>query len=101
MCLFGLLCSDDGVVDLESSNNISEMNKNDWQPMDAAPKDGRTILVWRRGKCDLAHWDDNRYAKHPKPFWGSYGIWGSTSDRGTPPAAWQPLPEPPLDLPGK
>jgi hypothetical protein len=65
-----------------------------WLPMATAPQDGTKIIVWRRGRVSLAHWDDDRHARKPRPFWNESGAWGKSDNRQTPPVAWQPTPAP-------
>jgi hypothetical protein len=65
-----------------------------WLPMNAAPKDGDYVLVSWRGKCEMARWDDDRYSKHPKPFWFIVGPWGKLTMRQYSPDGWMLLPEP-------
>ena len=66
-----------------------------WQTMETAPKDGKSIIVWRRNQVLMAHWNDDKYAKNPRPFWGSFDPWGNTDNRATPPTHWMSLPDPP------
>lgn len=65
-----------------------------WRPIESAPKDQK-ILVWARGYHWVAGWDDDRYAKKPRPFWDYSNLWGKTGCRETPPTHWMPLPDPP------
>ncbi len=72
-----------------------------WQPIETAPKDKSLILVYRPaalkwGQIDIATWDDDRYAKKPRPYWRSIiRIMGKLDMRAWEPTHWQPLPEPP------
>ncbi|MDB5656127.1 MAG: hypothetical protein JWQ94_3740 [Tardiphaga sp.] len=59
-----------------------------WQPIETAPKDGSTVLVWRpsEGEHYLAHvgvdfWSDKSWYR---------------SRRSQQPTHWQPLPAPPI-----
>ena len=63
-----------------------------WFGIDSAPKDGTRILVAHRGRHQIAQWDDDKYARKPKPFWRTTGPWGVTADRANPPTVWAPLP---------
>ena len=72
-----------------------------WEPIETAPKDGTTILVWSQlygGVAVLAYWDSDKYAKTPKPFWAtsSQRYVGKTAERKFPPTHWRPLPPPPV-----
>lgn len=71
----------------------------EWQPIETAPKDGKYVLVWP-GRCtgiacDIARWEDDKYAKSPRPFWARIGFSTKTGDRVNSPTHWQPLPPPP------
>lgn len=68
----------------------------EWQPIETAPKDGTSILVWRRNQVLVAHWDIDKYAKTPRPYWGAFDVWNKTSNRLTPPTHWMPMPRPPV-----
>lgn len=70
-----------------------------WQPIETAPKDGRMILLYRPtggGWMNTAtgSWNDDRYAKNPRPYWESWLRIG-VDWRTLPPTHWMPLPEPP------
>jgi hypothetical protein len=69
-----------------------------WQPIATAPHDA-LILLYRPGtrypwaQVDIGRWDDNHYAKKPRPFWRSMnGLLGITEMRDYFPSHWQPLP---------
>lgn len=67
-----------------------------WRDMSTAPKDQSLILVWtHREHYELARWNLDQNAKHPKPYWNTTGPWVKLEMRQTPPLAWMPLPEPP------
>ncbi len=66
----------------------------DWQPIETAPKDGR-LLLFVRGTTYVGGWDDDRYAKKPRPLWYYSDTWRRTGCRAIPPTHWMPLPEPP------
>lgn len=77
------------------------MNK-EWRTIDSAPKTGESILVypatWGGKNAAIARWDDNKYAKKPRPFWKRDDDFGRVSySRQTPPTHWMPLPDPPSD----
>lgn len=72
-----------------------------WQTIDTAPKDGTAIIVFvpkqyygGGGRVCLARWNDDKYARKPRPFW-SRSLSDKTGDRASPPTHWMPLPEPP------
>jgi hypothetical protein len=67
-----------------------------WQPIETAPKDGRTILGYSEsGQMLIWRWDTDRYAKKPKPYWRAFSVFGVTGERSMQPTHWMPLPEPP------
>lgn len=72
----------------------------EWQKIETAPMDGTYVLVypptWGTVNASIAKWDDDRYAKKPRPYWKRIDDHGrSTISRGKPPAHWMPLPNPP------
>lgn len=71
----------------------------EWQPIETAPKDGTKIMVYCPwfGVCGPAQWDDDRYAKKPRPYWTHWGsgIWGVSRVREDQPTHWMPLLQPP------
>lgn len=75
-----------------------------WRTMDTAPteevgqyKERQKFLAVRDGQVIICWWDDDRYAKKPKPFWdGTDRIRGRLWIRETPPVEWMPLPKPSL-----
>ena len=69
-----------------------------WRTMESAPKDGSTIIVWRRNQIMIATWDIDRHARNPRPFWNGHSVWGRSDDRATPPVRWMPAPGAPIDL---
>jgi hypothetical protein len=70
----------------------------EWQPIDTAPKDGGIILLYRPtaypwGQITPGKWEDQPYAKRPKPFWDIWLKIGSiTESRQWEPTHWMPLP---------
>ena len=71
-----------------------------WMPIETAPKDGTTVLVspptWQVRACSTAHYNADRYAKKPRPFWERDDALRLISiSRDTPPTHWMPLPHPP------
>ena len=75
----------------------------DWQPIETAPKDGTRILIVNPAENDsvcIAWWDDDRYAKNPRPYWTSDSYTGRRAERASQPTLWQPVPPlPALPLP--
>jgi hypothetical protein len=75
----------------------------DWQPIDTAPTDGSIVLLFRPdahgwGKVTPGRWDNQTFAKRPKPYWEMwFKIGGNTEGRAWPPTYWMPLPAPPGD----
>jgi hypothetical protein len=74
-----------------------------WQPIETAPKDQIIILYrpnapWPAIKVAPGKYNNDEYAKKPKPFWEIWlCIWnGKTVSRNYEPTHWQPLPEPPV-----
>jgi len=77
-----------------------------WQPIATAPLD-QLILLYRPGshyswtRIDIGRFDDDHYAKKPRPFWRSMaGLLGITQMRDWKPSHWQPLPLPPAGQEG-
>ena len=72
-----------------------------WQPIKTAPKDGTHLILFCpvRGVVCPGRWDENRYARTPRPFWTHWGerTWGTMSVRNDQPTHWCPIPEPPKD----
>lgn len=72
-----------------------------WQPIETAPRDGTIVLVhpatWTGMSASPARWDDNRYAKHPRPYWNRIDTVSAHISRAYEPTHWQPLPEPPSE----
>jgi len=54
----------------------------DWQPIETAPKDGTTILVFHNGSMWTVLWSDVQE-------------WHDANDYGYTPTHWMPLPKPP------
>lgn len=75
--------------------------ESEWRPIEAAPKDRTGVLVvpsvWASTPCDVATFDDDRYAKKPRPFWRRQGVSSNARDREKPPTHWRPLPTPPSE----
>lgn len=72
----------------------------EWQPIETAPKDGSPVLVypplWVNKTCSIAKYNDDKFAKKPKPYWNRDDCFGRiTENRMKPPTHWMPLPLPP------
>jgi hypothetical protein len=72
-----------------------------WQPIESAPKD-QIILLYRPGhrvswqSVAPGKYNDDKYAKRPRPFWASWMLCsGKLDDRFYPPTHWMPMPNPP------
>ena len=68
-----------------------------WQPIDTAPKDGTSVLVypptWNGRSAAIAKWESDKYAKKPRPFWRRDDDMGRvTISRERSPTHWMPLP---------
>jgi hypothetical protein len=72
---------------------------NGWQPIETAPKDGTCVIVYPPtfdGLVSCAKWDEDRYAKRPRPYWRRMDAFGQvTRSRDNQPTHWMPLPDPP------
>ena len=71
-----------------------------WQPIESAPKDGTAVLVfpatWNSRPASFAVWDDDKYAKKPRPYWSRDDDLGRrTISRDNPPTHWMLMPEGP------
>ena len=71
----------------------------EWQPIETAPRDGTTILVWQKGSVEFARWNTGPWNKMPRPFWDGTlaALWGKMTARNHPPTHWMPLPPPPAE----
>lgn len=71
---------------------------NGWQPIETAPKVGYVLLFpgrWNGITCDIGTWNEDKYAKKPKPFWRRLSAHTVGDSRDYPPTHWMPLPAPP------
>ena len=73
-----------------------------WKPIGSAPRDGRTVLLYRPGarrtSKDSPFLVETGYFSYDnkKPYWASTAqYWGVRKDRDEEPTHWQPVPEPP------
>lgn len=62
---------------------------NDWQPIETAPKDGKSILVVNGNWIVTAHWHRSQQC------WASCGPTYERLPWDEQPTHWMPLPEPP------
>ncbi len=75
----------------------------EWQPIETAPKDGTTILLYRPSaaawaKVTVGKYKDDNFAKKAKPYWEIwFKIGGVRESREWNPTHWMPLPVPPHD----
>ncbi len=71
--------------------------KAEWRSMESAPKDGSEFLfLLERDAIVVGHWDPDKYARKPRPYWTNQRDFFRTSRaRENQPIAWQPLPAPP------
>ena len=78
---------------------ITALEGMQWQPIETAPK-GISVLVypptWINLTASIARWDDDEYAKNPKPYWNRSDDLGERrNSRNNPPTHWMPLPAAP------
>jgi hypothetical protein len=68
----------------------------EWQPIDIAPKDS-TIIVCMNDYVVTAKWNDDQYAKKPRPYFHCECMhyMGKNWQRDNQPTHWMPLPPPP------
>ena len=65
----------------------------EWQPIETAPRDGRSILIFEPADSDypqLPRADDWRFAIG---YWRRTGSWGNRNAARVNPTHWMPLPE--------
>ena len=75
---------------------MSEHRKPEWQPMETAPRgQTRSILYVPGYGVEIGRYNDDRYAKKPRPFWRWSYLFGVATQRANQPTAWMPLPAPP------
>lgn len=67
----------------------------DWQPIETAPKEAYYLLLLANNRVEIGRWDDDRFAKKPKPFWAYSFLSSRRQQRENPPTHWMPLPTPP------
>ena len=61
-----------------------------WQSMDSAPRDTWILLRFPDGSCSMGKWDDDRYAKKPKPHWKyeKCYLYGAKHEKQNQPDLW-------------
>lgn len=74
-----------------------------WLPIETAPKNKRILLGYEKILFNginsvCGHWDDDRHANNPRPFWthDMYRLKSLREIREQQPVAWMPLPEAPI-----
>lgn len=69
-----------------------------WQPIETAPKDGRLVQVWPptyTGTLSCARWNEDKYARKPRPYWDRVDAFSTTTSRDRQPTHWMPIPAAP------
>ena len=69
-----------------------------WQTMDSAPREGRILVAIKstfdgKARVEIRRYDDDGYAKRPKPYWASDDPSRARIDRQDTPDLWAPLPQ--------
>ena len=71
---------------------------NTWQTIDTAPKDKTRVLLYYPSEgyvpsiIRCGQWDEDKYAKRPRPYWHYDGAQGQVSmARQRLPALWMPM----------
>jgi hypothetical protein len=59
-----------------------------WQPIETAPKDGRSVLIFVAGEVSLAHYSGSHW----------YDDEGMRADEYFEPTHWMTLPDPPNEV---
>lgn len=72
----------------------------EWQPIETAPKHAKRLLLYfpiYKGFAVFGRWDDDKYAKTPRPYWTHDMVrgYGVHETRKHQPTHWMPEPEPP------
>jgi len=73
---------------------------NEWQPIETAPTNGRSVLLALSSKhVTVGRWEPQQFHKTPRPYWSTERGWlfGISWDRKNQPTHWMPLPDPPRD----
>lgn len=82
---------------MTNADNIERKGKAmDWQPIETAPKNRDILVCLAHGIVTVARWQDDRYARKPRPYWQmEWNAHRTLDDRRDQPLFWQPLPDPP------
>lgn len=67
---------------------------NEWLPIETAPRDGTTIVVWPptwAGTTSCAYWNSDEYARSPRPYWRRFDAFSVTASRQKSPTHWRPV----------
>jgi hypothetical protein len=69
-----------------------------WEKIETAPKDGKSVLVYRptTKRVEVARYEEDKHSKKPNPYWRSC-VLGATLSKQYPPTHWMPLPPPPTE----
>ena len=81
------------ILDSEAPS-VPPSNPADWQPIETAPKNGTYVRVWPPTWGEVsscAQWDDDKYAKKPRPYWRRTDAIGTRDSRDNPPTHWKPV----------
>lgn len=77
------------------------VRSSDWLGIESAPKDREVLLFIPRGvhsRIEVGKWDDDRFAKKPRPYFQWSHLWGVVEQRKCPPTHWMPLPPMPNEV---
>jgi hypothetical protein len=80
----------------EAAEGEGSENAPTWMPIETAPKN-QTVVVWPpsfSGATSSAYWDDDKFAKSPRPYWVRIDA-SKTDSRLRPPTHWRPVIEGP------
>lgn len=84
-----------GAVFVASNPSGLEPAKADvWPPIETAPRDGTLVIVWPptySGATSCARFNDDRFAKKPRPYWNRSDTAFTGASRGNPPTHWRPV----------
>jgi len=78
------------IAEITKSIRVELVKPEGWQPIDTAPKDGTSYLVWAGG-VGMAHWVERYQSGYPHnaPFSENLAAWKSIATH------WMPLPKAP------
>jgi hypothetical protein len=73
-------------------------DKSGWQPIETGPKN-RKILLVIMDRVVIGEWDDDHFARKPRPYWESTTgrLIGKMWSRANQPTHWMPLPTVPKE----